>query len=76
MKDVLKNLANLDLINFCLDNNIDCSGSYCVKRGRGFTYDLISKKTCKRIVSVTFHKSSVPTHTIYFDNIVFKRGSK
>lgn len=63
MKDVLFNLALIDTLNFCKDNDIDCSGSHLRKDGRGFSYSLIQTETGKTLVTVTFSKSCVPTHT-------------
>lgn len=60
----------LDLIEFCKANNIPANGytgagSHCVKNGRGFTFSLVTADTKRPIVSVTFHKSRVPTHIIH-----------
>lgn len=72
MKEILFNLALIDTINFCKENGIDCSGSHLVKYPRKQTYALIKDvpgqkstgwKMANVIVTVTFHKSSVPTHT-------------
>ena len=65
MKQILLNLAMIDLIAFCKENNIDCSGTHTVKNGRGFNYSLCDEKTGKAIVTVCFHKNSVPTHCFY-----------
>jgi hypothetical protein len=62
MKDILFNLALIDLTKFCIDNDIDCAGSHLIKVGRGFKYALINDKTGKEIVSVLFHKHSTPEH--------------
>lgn len=64
MKEILSNLALIDLINFCKANNIDCSGTHLVKNGRGFKYSLCRDKDGLAIVTVLFHKSSVPAHFI------------
>lgn len=69
MKDILYNLALSDTTNFCIHNGIDCSGSYLVKDGRGFTYNLVRYSDNKTLVTVTFHKAQVPTHTYAFDEI-------
>ena len=60
MKDVLKNLANLAMIDFCIENKIDCAGSACIKHTRGFKFALVSIETGKNIVSVEFTKNSCP----------------
>lgn len=70
MKKILHNLALLDLMRFCEENNIptngyNAEGTHCVKAGRGFTYNLVSDATKLPIASVTFHKSSVPTHILF-----------
>lgn len=65
MKEILQNLALIDLINFCKENDIDCSGTHLVKRGRGFKWSLVKDADEKSIASVVFHKTSVPTHYLY-----------
>lgn len=62
MKEILYNLGLIEATRFCKDNNIDCSGSYLVKRGRGYVYDLVRTMDGTLIVSVKFHKSQVPTY--------------
>lgn len=64
MKEILYNLALIDTINFCKAHNIDCSGSHLIKAHRGYTYTLVKSENKKPIVTVTFHKMQVPTHTI------------
>ena len=66
MKDILFNLALIDTINFCKANNIDCSGSHLVKHtDKKYTYVLVHSANGLPIVDVVFHKSSVPTHSVY-----------
>lgn len=65
MNEILFNLALIDATNFCKDNGIDCAGSHLVKDGRGYSYTLIHSESGRRIVTVTFHKTSVPTHLVY-----------
>jgi hypothetical protein len=70
MKDMLQNLALIDLINFCKQNNIPPNGhggegSRVVKRERGFVYELVSATTGKPIVSVRFYKHQTPTHEVF-----------
>lgn len=68
MKEILFNLAMLDVLSFCKENNIDCSGTYLYKCKRGFTYILAkeSKDDYKRgILSVTFYKNRIPHHFIH-----------
>lgn len=71
MKDILFNLALIDTTNFCKVNGVDCSGSHLYKYPRRQTYALLRTKTGRSIVTVTFHKSSVPTHTI--DPLLLKK---
>lgn len=63
MKEILLNMANHLLIQFCKDYGIECSGTYVKKDGRGFTYSLRDNATGQKIVArITFHKSQVPTY--------------
>lgn len=71
---ILDNLALIDLNNFCKDNGIDISGTYLLKVPRKYTWNLVRAKDAKHayiygsstlLASVTFSKSSVPTHIIY-----------
>lgn len=64
MKEILQNLALLDLVNFCKTNGIDCSGTHLAKNGRGFKYSLVKYESGKAIASVSFNKSSVPSHQV------------
>lgn len=66
MKQVLHNMAMILLGDFVREHNIDTGtkGTYVVKDGRGFTYSLRDAETGqKRLASVTFHKSQVPTYS-------------
>lgn len=65
MKEILFNLALIDTLTYCQKSGIDPSGSYLKKAERGYTYTLYRTNTKKPIVSVTFKKSSAPTHTTY-----------
>lgn len=67
MKEILFNLALRDAMDFCKTHNIDCSGTYLKKYPRGFTFGLIRESDGKEIITTTFHKSQIPTHT-YFPN--------
>lgn len=70
MKEILYNLANIDLINFCKTNNIDCSGTYVLKAPRGYKYTLVRQdKNHTPLVEVTFYKRQVPTHFIFRINL-------
>jgi hypothetical protein len=63
MTSVLLNLALIHLNQHCQDHGVPISGSHVVKVGRGFRYALVSSDTGATIVTVTFHKSQVPTFT-------------
>jgi len=64
MKEILFNLALIDLNNFCKINSIDYTNSHLIKNGRGFKYSLVNNNTNKTIVSVLFTKSSTPIHYV------------
>ena len=63
MEKILFNLAMIHALNFCREYKIDCSGSHLYKYPRRFTYAL-RDETAMAIVTVTFHKASVPTYSI------------
>jgi len=74
MIEILANLALIDLNNFCKANKIDISGTYLVKVPRKYTWKLVRAKDSKHaylygsytdLATVTFSKSSVPTHQLY-----------
>lgn len=65
MKEVIQNAALFFLTDFCLKMGIDCSGTHCIKDGRGFKYDLKSEKTGLNIASITFTKNTKPFFTEY-----------
>jgi hypothetical protein len=62
MKQIIQNLALFGLVQYCLNNDIRCSGSHVQKRGRGFTFDLVDTETGKPLASVTFSKISAPAY--------------
>lgn len=64
MKDIVENLALISLDKFGKDNNIDISGTHLAKNGRGFKYSLVKNDTGRTLLTVIFHKSSVPTYII------------
>lgn len=64
MQEILKNLALIQMMIFAKSIDLDISGSYAVKNGRGFKYSLVREGTGVEIMTVTFHKSSVPTYTV------------
>jgi len=63
MEQILFNLANIHLMNFCKENNIDCSGSHVQKLKRKFNYNLLSSSN-ELIASITFHKNQIPTYQL------------
>lgn len=65
MKQILLNIALIDATTFCRQAGIDCAGSHIEKTGRGFKYSLVRTADGSPIVSVTFHKSQVPTRVIH-----------
>lgn len=69
MDKILYNLALIDTTKTCIAHDIDCSDSYLYKTPRKFIYTLYQnvegRPIGKPLVSVEFHKSSVPTHIIY-----------
>jgi hypothetical protein len=65
MKEILFNVALIDLTNYCTANNIDCSGSHLYKYPRRFTYALLKDETNKAIITVTFYKNRTPSRIIH-----------
>lgn len=66
MKEILFNLALIDAMTYCKNNNIDCSGTHLSKYPRRFMYSLIKSKTGEAILTTTFYKNSVPNHVIHY----------
>jgi hypothetical protein len=64
MKKILENLALIHLTNFGKEHGIDISGTHLAKNGRGFAWSLCKDETGYAILTVRFHKSSVPTYSI------------
>ena len=65
MKEILFNLALIDLIKFCKDNNLDCSGTHATKQPKPYwTYALVRDNDGCIIATVTFSKNATPMHTI------------
>jgi hypothetical protein len=65
MNDILKNMALVHLNNYGKENSIDISGTHLVKNGRGFKYSLCKDETNRALLTVSFHKMSVPTYFIH-----------
>jgi len=68
MDKILFNLALIHTTEFCKENNINCSGSHLVKYRRRWVYALCRDSDNGAIVTVTFHKNSVPTYTFHKNN--------
>lgn len=67
MQDVLLNMANRELLEFCKENNINPSGTHVEKMGRGFRYKLVRDGhplTTVPYVSVLFSKNNTPQFTM------------
>lgn len=67
MKEVLLNLANRELLEFCKENGIDPSGTHVEKMGRGYRYKLVRDAhpfTTVPYVSVLFSKNNTPQFTM------------
>lgn len=60
MKEVLSNLANFMLVQYCRENQIDCSGTHIVKAKRGYFYCLVVNNNGEQIASITFYKNKPP----------------
>ena len=65
MKQYLFNLALIDAIEFCKEHDIDPSGTHLYKYPRRQTYALVRDTDSRALITTTFHKSQVPTHTIH-----------
>jgi len=64
MKQILANLAMLDLINYCKEHDIDCSGTHVVKYPRAQRYALVKDVDGQALVTVSFYKNQVPLHSV------------
>jgi len=64
MKDIIENMALINLNNFGKENKIDISNTHLVKNGRGFKYSLVKNSDGLAILTICFHKMSVPTYHI------------
>lgn len=62
MQQILLNMANHLLIEYCLTLSIDCSDTRCIKDGRGFSYSLLRNTNGHSVARITFHKNQVPTY--------------
>lgn len=64
MKEILHNIAHLDALNYCKENNIDPSGTHLIKYPRTFTYALIKYEDDRAILTTTFYKNRTPFRSI------------
>lgn len=74
MEQILLNLANIYLLEYCKQMGIDPSGSYVKKMVRGYVYGLCNQDDHKPFVQVTFKKTSVPE--FWWGDAARKRGMK
>jgi len=65
MKQHLKNLAQILMLDKCKELGIDCSGSFVDKFNYGQTYTLRKHETNKLIILITLHQSARPTYLIF-----------
>lgn len=72
MNDILLNLANVLLLQWCKGEGINTSNSFIKKMGRGFTYGLCDYPTGKVFAQVTFTKNTTPDY--WWGDAARKRG--
>lgn len=72
MQDVLLNLANIMLLDYCKREGIDPSGSHVHKAGRGFTYTLRNNSDDKVFCAITFKKDAIPEY--WWGMAAYQRG--
>ena len=72
MQDVLLNLANFMLLDYCKEEGIDPSDSHVIKNRRGFVYSLINNSDEKVFCSITFTKNSRPSY--WWGMAAYQRG--
>jgi hypothetical protein len=65
MKEILNNIALLNLLDYCKANGIDPSGTHIAKHQRKYTYTLLKDTTGKALVTVTYYKHQTPTFIIH-----------
>lgn len=64
MKEILFNLALIDLNNYCQNKGINISGTHLVKFKRLQQYGLIRTETGQTLATVTFYKNQIPRHSL------------
>ncbi len=64
MGEIIYNLALIHANNFCKENNIDITGTYLNKQDRRgkYIYTLTTVEYQTPLVTVEFHKMSLPTY--------------
>jgi hypothetical protein len=60
MQQILKNIALVNLTEYCTVNNIDCSGTYIYKIPYQFRYALCKTETNQPIITITYYKNRIP----------------
>lgn len=60
MQKILENIALLDTMRVCKENNIDTSGTYIYKYNRRFTYALCRQSDEYALVTITYYKNKTP----------------
>lgn len=74
MNDILLNLANVLLLQYCKEEGIDPSGSHVKKTDRGYVFGLANDSDERVFVQVTFTKNTVPQY--WWGDAARKRGKK
>ena len=65
MKEVLMNLANVLLLQYCKDHGIDPSNSHVEKAQRGFRYQLVDNSDGAPFIDVLLTKNTTPKYFSY-----------
>lgn len=60
MQQIIKNIALVNLTEYCVENNIDCSDTYIHKYDRQFKYALCKTDNKKQIITITYYKNRTP----------------
>lgn len=65
MYEIIYNLALIHALNYCKEHKIDPTGTYLNKKDRKFIYTLTKQVHQVPVVTVEFHKRSVPTYIVH-----------
>jgi hypothetical protein len=66
MKEILNNIALLNLLDYCKANGIDPSGTHLeMGHPRHYTYTLRQDTADKALVTVTYYKNQRPSYLIH-----------